>query len=198
MGTISVDRVIERLTRRHPTLVLNKADVADYCFDVVEESGLYHSFDEVVMALPIEGGRAQLPCNMYRLLNVFYGCDTCRVPRYAVSGAHLNLPLTYSGNILVQALVFKVDEEGYAQIDETLERACYWYVLREKMRDPMMQGDYPANLYAELDPNYRHELRRARGSMRHMTREDMSGAVNILRSMVITGPVYRGGSLHRR
>lgn len=187
----NIQRVIERISRSHRDLTMDRGDIAEWCYEVVAEAGSYYEFEEVRgQRLEVENGQAKLPCNLYRLLRVRNSSAVdCGLIKYVHNGSCLNVQ-TGTTQVFVDALVFKVDENGDPLISDDLEAACYWYCLMKLLIDPFLQGTLPPAAYAKVEENYWFAVRKARASMRPVTRDDMDRITMLLHSMV-TGRRYK-------
>lgn len=183
----SIDRVGERLSRDHRDIIWQKPDLAAWCYEVVNEVGLYEAFEETVIDVPVGADeRVPLPCNLYRLLSVSNACDQCAQVVYTRKASCIYVKNCTTTNVRLHAIVFKVDEDGYPIIDEQLESACYWYCLRKLLQDAYYKGHVPAQQYEDTKAEYRQAVHHARASLVGTTVTDLREITSMLRSMIVT------------
>ncbi len=184
----SIDRIQERFGRDHRDLNAQKGDLAAWSYELIRREGIYESLEEVSVTLDVNSaGRADLPCNIYRLLEVGYdSCANCNAPKYTRMETCLYMKDSNIGKVRIKALVYKTDDEGYPYIDDIMEDACYWYCLSKILQDAHMKGHLPEGQYTRIKHELSAACAAARSSFRGVTRNDLQGIVDNLSAMVVT------------
>lgn len=188
---VTVDNIIERIARANPELQIDRYTIAEWCFDVVKDLGVWPGFERVTIKLDVANKQAELPCNVYRVLQVRPN-TSLRDPMkfgYENTGSHIRVSdRSISGtptNIVVDALAFKVDENGLPMIFEPAARACHFYVLHMHSLDKMLSGQMPPDRFNYLEEAYNRHLRDARSkTSRWRSRDDMDRVVAVARSII--------------
>lgn len=175
---MSIGRVVDRLSRVYKDAPFNINDVAAWCFDVVEESGIFTAMEQVTdMHLLTENGRVMLPCNIYRLLKVSTCCG-CSGISYERNENCLVFNNLSPKEVYVDALVIKTDDMGFPIIDPVLNQACYWYCVMKHHEPTMGQR---GSAYDRASIEYYQSLREAKGSFRGTSAEDLAEVMRIVR-----------------
>lgn len=177
---MSIGKVIDRLARTYRDLNPRPEDVAAWCNDVVEESGIFEAFDHVYnLAIVCKNGMAPVPCNLYRLISVS-NCNACgRMIPWVRQGDNLCFNNLLPDQVWIEALVFKQDEKGYPLIDPVLVNACYWYCVM-KLWEPTLETH--RNAYENAEQAYYQYLREAKGDFRNVTQNDVNDIMRMMRS----------------
>lgn len=183
---LSVEHLMERISRNHRNLSLEPADVAAWCYEAMEESASYEAMEES-MGTPIAvvNGMGHLPLNIYRLLSVKSACGPCNETCYRRSSRCLHFPLNTNGVAYVDMLLFPSDERGYPLIDDTLMTVCYWYCLRMLLLEPFLQGTVTKQAYDEIKSEFHRAEGAARASFRNIDRAKLNRISRMVRSSVI-------------
>lgn len=187
MLRLPVEEVVARIGRTHKNLSLDLSDVAEWCYEALEEQGAYdHLKEERNVKLPVENGMARLPSNIYRLLRVASGCEPVEPLR---NGRCLMAPLG-SKEVVADLLVFDTDERGYPLVDDVFMPVCAWYVVKKTLYEPFLKGEINEKAYRDVEQNYLKEALRARGSFRNVTDAKLDRIMRLIRSSIIV-PRYR-------
>ena len=76
-GTVTFKTVIAKLYRDLGTNTeLNEGHIIEWISEVLQKVGSYYQFEEKKICLPLDEGKALLPCDFYRLIDISYKNDT--------------------------------------------------------------------------------------------------------------------------
>lgn len=185
MKWTNVERVIERVGRVSRDMVLDKFDVAEWCYEVVREAGIFAGFERVKgLQVTISDYTTELPCNLYKIESVYTGACCPLGYHYTVSTNKITFTHERSGQALVDALVFRVDDNGFPLIYEPLEEACFWYVQMMMRTEAFLDNKLPGNNYEQLRSLYYVALRKGKQDMTHDTKEDINRVTIAARTVV--------------
>jgi len=171
-----------RISRVHTLKNPSKNEIIEWCaeveHDVLEDIEGFHPYKKV--PVPVVNLQALLPCNVYRLLDVFVGNDR-RIP-YEDNGDFIAFDSlqTYSKNDKGQDIVFinywgiPVDPEtGYPLIKKGHELACEAYCVWKLYTEDFMTGKIDANRWMYLVGEKDRELNAAQNGFRQWDRKDL-------------------------
>lgn len=187
---VSVKNIAARIARNVKGKEFDIYDVAEWCGECeTDEFGEYEGFAKYWgVEIMVKHNKAYLPCNVYRVLSVHR--NKCSVPNYDWDGAYLRFnfddPATFNAEYKIQVdyLGIKVDDMGLPMILEGHEEACYWYCLTKIYFEDYMTGIVPENRFMFLQDRMGHYVNKAKGSMRHTTRDDMNEIQMIMHNIV--------------
>ena len=84
------NEIMLRIARRHKSLVLNEIDILEWCQEVEVDTlgSVDQMFTYVEFPLDVKNGRAKIPCNTYRILDVYLrpGDRNSRIPFTKLKG----------------------------------------------------------------------------------------------------------------
>lgn len=190
---VSIDTIIERVGRSFPDMAVDRNHAAEWCFDVVKDVGAWPGFkEERGLVLDVENSRVELPCNTYRLLSLLPNRGNLssrdrELFRYQNMGSHVllsndnNTPVT---QVVVDVLLFHVDENGLPMIYERSQEACFYYILKRMKEGDFINGKLPPDRWQWITSQYDLNIKVAKASMRFMSREDFDAIVRVARSMI--------------
>lgn len=179
--TVSVRTIIGMLTATHKSITIVETDIANWCGECVEEIGEYTAMTRYRgVKLTIKNNRAELPCNVFRVLHVKQGGS---VPVYSVNHPYLTFK-RYSGVVEVDYLGIPTDEDGYPIIDRKARQACYWYCLKKLLTEDYGNGKIPIHVWEDYKTNEEYYISKARGNMGNMTRDDLNQITKTMINMV--------------
>lgn len=187
MISYSIEHLIERVARRHPTMKLERSDVAAWCLEAMEERAPYESLKEVSgLKLPVSSDfKATLPINVYRVLRLWHNQAICSDVAYVRSSRCLFLPDGTTGHVMVDVLTLPIDERGYPLIDDVIMPMCAWYVEWQMLSEPWMRGEVRDAVYNEAKIMFEVKAREAQGSLRNITEHDFAHIRNLLHSAIV-------------
>lgn len=188
MRYVSIKEVIGQLSRAHKRLQLDIGDIADWCYDVVREYGVFEGFEPFHVRVEVFDGRAALPSNVYRVDKVGPrndACYPCDQPGFcwSVQGECVHVPNSANlRHVHIRGLSFRVDEEGYPLIPEVLVTACRWYCLSQMLLDSTYAGTMPGQALQDARQQFADSLHTAKGSLQFVSQDEMDRISRRLRS----------------
>jgi len=189
MAFVSVKRVVERIARNHPDMMVDIHDVAMCCYEVVKEYGVYEGFERFSKTLPVENGTVAMPCNLYKIDSVKRGSECSDDVSYTEGTECLRLDLNSCPQfVTVTGLTFKIDEDGHPMIPEVLETPCYWYYLTQKFINPVYSGSMPGDVLKDARAQFEDTLHTAKGSLQPVSAAEMERISGMMRSFFVVRP----------
>lgn len=191
MLKLTVDHIIERIQRSHPSMVLDRNEVAAWCFEAMEEAAAYDNLEEALgIALPVNDRMATLPKNIIRLLRVRGGCGTCPDVEYTVKNGCVHICSDLE-QIHVDMLLIPVGEDGFPLIDDGFAKAAAAYIVDKKLYEPSLMGTIRPDAYDRVHREWLIARNESRSSMRNMTIDELSRIARHLQSPVRFNPFRR-------
>lgn len=181
---MSISKVIERLGRTHGDIGIAPGSIAAWCYEVIEQNGVYESLQHFSTKVPVKGGTAELPCNLYRLETVG-SCDRCNNVKYRQVDGRIHLHNLQPSHVHISGTVVAADEQGYPMVDDIMVDACYWYCVWKSLEHGYFNGEVDASRYDRAEMNYYRHVSAAKGSLRYTTRDDIQAIANVLRSFAL-------------
>lgn len=191
MNYVTIGEVIARLGRNHKRLQVDAEDVAQWCFEVVREYGVYEGFEPFSVRVEVKAGRARLPCNIYKVDRVGFGDTDCaRVGiKWSIHNDCVLLPNSASiTEVDISGLAFRVDEDGWPLIPETLIAPCYWYCLSNMLLDSAYEGGTPPFVLQDARQQFADALRTAKGSLQFVSKDEMERISRMMRTWIPRKP----------
>jgi len=187
---VSVKNVAARLARNVKNQNFDIYDVAEWAAECeIDEIGQFEGFAKYRnVVIQVKHNKAYLPCNVYRILNVYR--NRCSIPTYSWDGAYLRFnfddPRTFNKDYSIELdyLGIMVDDEGLPMILEGHQEACYWYIMTKLYFEDYMNRLIDENRYTFLQDRLGHYVAKSKSSMRHYSRDDMNDVQAILHNMV--------------
>ena len=176
--------VVEYISLRNPDLQLDVSRIEHFCFLVFRNYGRFDCFIPSRERLSISCGKAKVPCNLYKIVSLGSACSVRQPSFYeSASGEIVFTDARVSdGTVVVDMLLFPLDEDGRLLIEEEYIPACYWYIISQVDIDPMMKGDLPERMFDRAEAKFMEEVARARGSMTNITDGQFNAAIRSLHS----------------
>lgn len=179
-----------RIARRFPSKQFNEDDILEWC-QVVEcdmigaVDGMY---PYIGFELPVVGGRAKLPCNVYRITDVYTtpGNENSRIPFNRLQG-HISFGTSSYSKVYIDYYGTPIDlDTGIPLIQTGHELACEAYCVLMMHEDDMSQGRIDRGLYQMYDQKATGEILAAMGSqnIQHKTRGDLNTLEAIKYNMI--------------
>ena len=179
--------IMARLSRTFTMKTINEADIIEWCqeaeTDIIQDVDNMYKFIEV--ELDIENDRAYLPCNIYKILDVYLTPEdsTSRIDYYKV-GPYISVDSSQNyTSIYIDYLGNPVDlKTGIPLIVRGHEIACEAYCTWKLFYQDIIMDKISVDAKNRIEMKMSYELAAAIGtSKRHKDRSDMN------REMIIRG-----------
>lgn len=191
---VTAKTIIMMLSRVHKHKVdeYNTSDFIEWCAECeVDYLGDVEGFElKKAEQLEVDSTekRALLPCHMYRLLDVCTNEDMTQEYREAHynNGSYLILDDDFSGEY-IYINYYRValdDDTGYPLIKRGHEQACEAFCLTKMYYPDFISGRMAAYVYNEMKDNLDNQLKSAKGSYRHFSRNDLEDVSRIVGNIV--------------
>jgi hypothetical protein len=163
-GYTSIKNVIAKIYRDLDLSTdINEYHIAEWCAEVLDKIGTYYQYKEMKTCLELQNGRARLPLNFHRLVDIGfsgkplswasntmyndYACESCTIPScctektFYINDSYIitnieETDLNSAGNndICIIYLAIPVDAEGYPLIpDDVYFREACTYYVSYKL-----------------------------------------------------------------
>jgi len=187
---VSVKNIAARLARNIKGKNFDIYDVAEWAGECeVDEIGQYEGFAKYRnVKITVKHNKAYLPCNIYRVLNVYR--DRCSIPSYDWDGAYLRFnfddPSSFNNEYTIELdyLGIMVDDQGLPMILKGHEEACYWYIMTKIYLEDWMNNILASDRYQFFQDRLGHYVAKSQSSMRHYSRDDMNEVQAIMHNIV--------------
>ena len=180
-ATVSVKTIIQMLASTHKNITIVEHDIANWCGECIEEIGEFTAMTRFRdVRLTIRNNRAELPCNVFRVLHVKQGANT---PVYSINHPHITFT-RYSGVVTIDYLGIPVDADNYPIIDAKARQACYWYCLIKLLTEEYGTGKITHHVWDHYQTQQEYYIAKARGNMGNMTRDDLNRITKVMMNMV--------------
>lgn len=172
---------------------INILDIVEWCAELetdvlgdVEEMHEYFKYKVI-----IENYKGELPCNLYRLLDVFSASN--ERPNYYNDGTHLvfNLNQTFDTDengfeyIYINFYGIPIDyDTGYPLIKKGHELACQWYCIWKLYTEDFLNGKIDNSRWAYIENQKMIQAEAAKGGFRHKSHSDMKKILVTVHNMV--------------
>ncbi len=180
---VTVENIIGRLSTKVKDKIFNKEEIVQWCaectIEVIGNPLSMHDYNRI--KLRVEHGKALLPCNVYRLLDV-YNSANIRYTSYYNDGIHLvfsnvqTFEIDENGKevLYVNYLGIAVDPKtGYPLILRGHELACEAYCTKQLYRSDFYAGKIPHYVWREISDEASTQCAAANNGIRHETNDDM-------------------------
>ena len=173
--------ILHRLSSIHKQKQFNEHDVLNWCqeveMDILGEVDLMYQYVE--FELSVINGRAKVPCNCYRIIDVYTAKDSpvSRIPFNRLKG-YISVDSTKNYSTLYMDYYgTPIDvETGIPYIAVGHELACVAYCEYMAYYEDMLLGKLDGDARNRIEMKKNSEILAAKGSwnMRHKTRDDMN------------------------
>lgn len=182
----SAKDVAVRIARNNKNLSFELSDIIEWCAECeIYEIGEFEQFTpHYNQEITVKDGKALLPCNVYRVLNIAEGsCKTKE--RHTNDGVYLHFPDKGTGEwkISIDYLGIPLDEDGYPAIMDGHQEACYWYCLTKIMLEDYLNKKIDSNQWSYINSMSAIKCREARSTFRFMTRNQMDEHMRMMHNM---------------
>lgn len=154
--------------------------IAEWCAEIeVEVLGHYSQFIRYDKhEITVVDGKALLPCNIHRLLDVYNSSNT-RIMRYHNNGVYISFS-EYGGSVADGSTLYinykgiPIDSEtGFPLFLRGHEQACYTGCVLRLHEEDYSMGKMRGDVYETMQTKYEVALRSANTGFRHVSRNDM-------------------------
>lgn len=148
--------------------ILRKKDVLSWCQEVETEfcPNVHNMWEYIQFELSVNNSRAFLPCNLWRLVNVYtVPNDPTSIVAYAFPGSFISFnPSLNLTKVYIDYYGTVIDlETGIPMITKGNEQACFWYCMYMLNIVEIMDGrkqhvvlSKEHEILAAKQPNYQH------------------------------------------
>jgi hypothetical protein len=165
--------ILSRLKRLAPSKTFSPVDVIEWSSEcVVEELKMapaWYTYKKV--ALTVTNGKALLPCNLYRLLDV-YDRMSKRVKYDDSSGSYLVFEGYSDTYIYINYYGLPIDSDGMILIPKGSEKACTYYCLKMVYQDDYMTNKINGQQWQMIDEEYNQGQRQAWSNIKGLSRNE--------------------------
>jgi hypothetical protein len=178
----TAEKIFSRLQRvfRQKMQEYAIGDVVEVCAEIeLEILGNYNTFRHVDKhALVVNQSRVMLPCDLYRLKDVYTGGNQ-RIFFFTNNGTYLsfneecNILPSDGSTIYINYEGIPVDENGYPMLLRGHEQACFWGCVVRFFEEDHAMGRVNENTWRDWSSKYEFALSSANTGFRHMSRNEM-------------------------
>ena len=166
---------------------LNFDDCVEWIGDALLHIGVFKQFKPKVLKLDIEGGRAKLPCDFYKLIyvtyqgipmswasnamNTAYFCDDCKIPECCTDNTfYVNDNFVFTsfaeGEICMEYLSIPTDEEGFPTVPDQIDflDACKFFVIKTLDWQDWRRGIIPDKVMQDSEMRWNDKVNAAKAS----------------------------------
>lgn len=166
--------IYSRLSLTHKHKQFTPLEIAQWCAECsVEVIGDIDRMERYVgIRLPVVDKKAMVPCNLYRILEVFD--NNLRRIEYRHDGVYLDFHGSFTGtDIYITYMGVPVDTEtGYPLIKKGHEKACEAYCVYKMYYEDFLAGRLDATRWGFVVEDMNNQVSAAGSPVRHMDRKD--------------------------
>lgn len=190
----TAENIMARLSSTIKNKVFDIEDIVQWCaectIEVIGSPMAMHKYNK--LKLVVEHQKALLPCNVYRLLDVFNHGDV-RIEEYYNDGTHIifNSSQNFDTDQLGQNVVYvnflgiAVDTKtGYPLILRGHELACVAYCTKQLYREDFYSGKIPLTVWRDITDEASIQCAAANNGFRHHTNDDMRNMLLQVHNMI--------------
>jgi hypothetical protein len=190
---VSVKTIGARIARNHKHLQFDIYDVVEWCWDVVKNTGMFKGFERIDnLEIEVKDHKALLPCNIYRLLNIYKNGCKVNAGSFVNDSVYINFDNDSCTKIKIDYLGIPVDKEGFPMVFEALEDACFWYCMTKLLFEDYISGKIDDTRYRFLEDKYGYAVGRAKSTFRWESRNDMDEVTMIMINMIPRARLPKG------
>jgi len=181
---MNYEDVLSKISARNKSLAYDKFDIIDWCSEVVRSIGNldYCNYYAQLKLEKTPSGYLPLPCNFYKLDEVFNGSVSVDPAMFRQMGdKQLWVSPEFGNNVFINYYGFWLDENGYPELfSEEVVEAAYWYCLEMLRLDDFLNGLITQSAYGHIIDKKERWFGAAKGSYRQMTKNRLN-RFNLLR-----------------
>lgn len=190
----TVENIAARIATTHKNKNLIIDEIAQWCaecsIEIVGNPDAMYKYNKVKCF--VTSAKALLPCNIYRLLDVYDNLDN-RKTLYYNDGIHLifnsNEYFDKDANgyeyVYINYYGIAVDNKtGYPLIPRGHELACEAYCVWKLYTEDYLTGKINGQQWGYLDQQKTIQCAAANNGFRHDSNDDMKGILNVVHNMI--------------
>ena len=181
--------IYAKLSRIHKSKNFSYDDIVEWCAEVetdyIGDVDGMSKFLEV--KLDVSGYKAKLPCNVYRILDVYSSPQsTASREPYNNSGAYINFNSTYKNEyIYVDYYGITIDETtGEPLVLKGHEQGCEAYCIRNIYYEDFLLGKITTDRWGYIDNDWKVKAEASKGGFRHWDRQKIND-MNVIMGNII-------------
>jgi hypothetical protein len=191
---LTAENIYAKLALVHKRKIFNIEEIVEWCAECILTiiGDTVAMYDYTKVKCIVNNQKALLPCNVYRLLDVFDGTDN-RINLFYNDGIHLvfNSDQTFDTDELGQSCIYinyygvAVDSEtGYPLILKDQELACQAYCVWKLYYEDYLTGQLNGQQWQFIDHEKMIQCEAAKGGFRHTSNDEMKAIMNVVHNMV--------------
>lgn len=183
---VVMGRVEHALSQLSLGSALSEDDIIEWCAecetDYIADYNFFVPFRQV--GVKVERNVAKLPCNIYRIEDV-YAQGGVRVSYYN-DGSYLDLGRNFRGNVVfLNYLGVPVDKEGIPLVGKGHEQACTTFCIMQSLLPFHIAGTLKnPMIYAEYEDRLNYQCIASRNGYRHKDRNELNKMDIIFGNMI--------------
>jgi hypothetical protein len=191
---VTAENILARLATKVKNKNYSIEEIVQWCaectIEIVGNPLSMYTYNKV--KLYVEKNKALLPCNLYRLYDV-YDVNEYRHRDYFNDGTHLIFPFPYSFQtdesnrqfVYVNYKGIAVDPKtGWPLILRGHELACEAYCIKQLYREDYYSGKIPQHVWADISFEASNQCAAANNGFRHETNDDMRQIMLMVHNMI--------------
>lgn len=190
----TVENIAARIGQKHKQKSFTIDELVQWCAECVIEivGNIDVLADYTRIKCVVTDNKALLPCNIYRLLDVFDANDN-RYRAYTNDGTHIIFNSSQSFNkdsvgrsyIMINYRGIAVDPKtGFPLIPRGQELACEAYCVWNLYYEDYLNGRLNGQQWSVIDNNKIVQCEAAKGGFRHFDNEEMRRYLNVVVNMI--------------
>jgi len=167
---VTYHTIFADLTRKYKHFDWDQGDVEIWCDDVVrryiKDVAKMAVYEAIECPVNQETGMVKLPCNIFRLLDVYDNGGYLKYNRHGLEGHYLRLEGTsFPEVVCINYYGTPINKEGEYLIPKGYEVACETYSLKCMLEREMGTPQFQAQLWDTIDSKFSNLIREARANI---------------------------------
>ena len=182
--------IFDALSRIYKSQSFSLADITEWCGEFVSKvcdanSMVIYEEDEFT----VQNGMVKLPCNLHRVLDVYYNKDDSGsiMEHLGNNGSYLyGFPdIVSEGDIVyIDYIAMPITTDGNILIPVQYEIACRKYCMIQLKEDDVINGQFPADLHNMWKQEMSGMIIAAKQLNKHKTTSDFTNLLRIRGTMI--------------
>jgi len=220
-GYKSIKTLISKLYRDlNINTELPEDSIIEWVAEALNIIGAFSQYDSISDCLELVNGKAKLPCNFYKLVDITYknkplywssnsvatnyGCHNCQIPTHNSNNCghtfYLNnsylitsLDSTDTDGVCIVYLGMPVDEEGFPMIpdDVMYDKALTAYVVYMLDKAEWRKGKITDKVKADSEADWLFYVNSARGAANMPSTAQLEGLKNTMQRLMARPNMYK-------